>query len=286
MQTKLLFRVLFIKLAIFFNLYDYILCGNKWSYIKCKDYLNSLDIICTKIIKNENGTDFCDKWKVNNIIDILSFPNECGNKEYNVQLLVNNSKKLELILYVKKENLNNFPKKEVEKILKQKENVEKCLDILQQYQNNCQLTKNGKKNERECNDFENDEFIKFCSEIIFNTDESINNIYEKSKSNNTTKIKNKNFKQKNNIKKNFNNLFPEEEENINKKFIKNNEEKQIYNDIDKQNKKSEKRYFEGESRNKDNFDELEKGSSEDGKDCVEYGLNPLEEDIIICTKYE
>ena len=286
MQTKLLFRVLFIKLTIFFNLYDYILCRSKWSYIKCKDYLNSLDIICTKIIKNENGTDFCDKWKVNNIIDILSFPNECGNKEYNVQLLVNNSKKLELILYVKKENLNNFPKKEVDKILKQKENVEKCLDILQQYEKSCQLTKNGKKNESECNDFENDEFIKFCSEIIFNTNESINNIYEKSKSNNTTKIKSKNFKQKNNFKKNFNNLFPEEKENINKKFIKNNEEIQIYNDINEQNRKSEKSYFEGESRNKDNFDELEKRFSEDGKDCVEYGLNPLEEDIIICTKYE
>ena len=286
MQTKLLFRVLFIKLTIFFNLYDYILCGNKWSYIKCKDYLNSLDIICTKIIKNENGTDFCDKWKVNNIIDILSFPNECGNKEYNVQLLVNNSKKLELILYVKKENLNNFPKKEVEKILKQKENVEKCLDVFQQYQKNCQLTKNGKKNERECNDFKNDEFINFCLELKFSAYERINNIYEKSKSNNTTKIKNKNFKQKNNFKKNFNNLFPEEKENINKKFIKNNEEKQIYNDINEQNRKSEKRYFEGESRNKDNFDELEKGSSEDGKDCVEYGLKSSEEDIIICTKYE
>ena len=273
-------------MIILVNSCNYILCSNKWSSIKCKDYLNSLDIICTKIIKNENGTDFCDKWKANNTFDILSIPNECENKKYKLKLLVNNSKKLDLIIFLQKDNLNNFSKEEVDNLLKQKDNIEKCLDIFQKYQKKCQFTKNDIKKEKECNDFKNKEFIKFCFELKFNLDKNINNIIEKSNTNNTKEIKTNNFEKKINSKKHLNNLLEENKDIINKKVIKNNEEKKIYKDVYEQNIKSEKRYFEGENKNKDNFDDLEKGFSENKKDCVEYGLKSLEEDIIIRTKYE
>ena len=40
------------------------------------------------------------------------------------------------------------------------------------------------------------------------------------------------------------------------------------------------------NKNDDCDEELEKYFNNSGKDCVEYGLKSLKEDIIVCTKYE
>ena len=71
-------------------------------------------------------------------------------------------------------------------------------------------------------------------------------------------------------------------------FYEDKIEDNNYNDFEEENVK-EKRYFSDvnkKQKNDDEDNEFENNYKNSGKDCVEYGLKSLKEEIIVCTKYE
>ena len=74
-------------LSLFFLIYS----GTSWSYSECYDYLDNLDIICHKFYKNNSGIEICQKWEVKSESYINILPNNCFNKEYNLEVHINNS---------------------------------------------------------------------------------------------------------------------------------------------------------------------------------------------------
>lgn len=297
MLPNLFYLTLFIRFIIIFQFFKSIICSNNhlWSYEKCKKYLDSLNIICNSISKTKNGKELCKSWKINNLMDINFIPKECQNKQYSLKLSVTNS------IMNDKENSNTKNKKEYlidlsnikhNNLVKEKELFPKCLNIFQKYNKMCELSSKDKKINNFCNDLKKKNITKLCNDLINNIENNVNDLIGKKYSNINQKKLNINFEILENlgdieiekITENANDDFIEEEKNI---FLKD-EDKKIYDDNNTKNK-IVKSYFEIDKEydeNYDNDEELENGFNLDGKDCVEYGLKSIDEDILICTKYE
>ena len=277
---KLCIRDLIIYEILLLNLLKYIFTSPIiWNYEKCSIYINNLDIICIKIKKDDNGVIYCDDWEINNISILFIIPGECFNKVYNLDLLVENYNILEKInfnLYIDKEKIIKYKNEELKLFKNKKEDIKQCLKIFNEYEKECDFNLDEKKNEIiKCNKKIN--ISVFCYSLVPDLISFLENKVKMIKNINN----NKNNKSEL-IDYYLNNIKIENIENIMKYIYEynNNEEKSYF---PKGNRYNENGYI----KKFDDYDnELEDYYLKSKKDCVEYGLKSLKEDIIICTKYE
>jgi len=277
---KLCIRDLIIYEILLLNLLKYIFTSEvTWNYEKCSKYINNLDIICIKINKDDNGVIYCDDWEINNISILFIIPDECFNKVYNLDLLVENYNILEKInfnLYINKEKIIKYKNEELKLFKNKKEDIKQCLKIFNEYEKEREFILDEKKNE----------IIKFNKKInisvfCYSLVPDLISFLE----NNVKMIKNINNNKNNKseiIDYYLNNIKIENIENIMKYIYEynNNEDKSYF---PKANRYNENGYI----KKFDDYDnELEDYYLKSQKDCVEYGLKSLKEDIVICTKYE
>ena len=252
---NLKFFVLYYLISLLMILYfiKIIRCSNNtWNYDKCKQYLNTLNIICTKIDETKIYT-LCEKWKTKKPSVINNIPKYCQNKKYILTLLIstfNPPIKAYSIIDIKKQN------KEIEKYEKDEE-IEQCFELFDNFEKKYLLNfteiKDQKRILMEYKDKLN--MSNFC--IDFSLNIIIHLI--------------------NNYKSNYNKSYNKE--------IAHNQ----YTDFDDEDNdfKEENNYFESsetnEKSNQANENESDKNSQ---KDCVEYGLKSDKEEILVCKKHE
>ena len=267
MFQRLILSKVFIKYILIFNLIKFNISSDiNFIYINCKKYIDKLDIKCFKFQENKKGILECTKWDISNILAFTDIPNECLNKEYNLDILAQNknqSIKINSNIYIGKETLIHLKKKEVKLILKKIGDIHTCLDIFTEYLKICISKKSNNKIKNECKEWrkkQDKKEFKFCIFLLENFKHFI-------------EPKSKNKKIRKNItldditfifKEKINNtLFNLSEKIIDEKYDINFIIEKIDNDND-----------------------IEKLKNNSIKDCIEYGLNPSNEDLIICTKYE
>ena len=273
-------RDLIIYEILLLNLLKYIFTSEvTWNYEKCSIYINNLDIICIKIKKDDNGAIYCDDWEINNISILFIIPEECFNKVYNLDLLVENYNILEKInfnLYIDKEKIIRYKNEELKLFKSRKEDIKQCWKTFKQYKKECVIGIDEKNNEIiKCNRRMNISIFCYCLlpdliSFLENNTKMIKNIYNNKKNKSDL------------IDYYLNNIKIENIKDIMQYFYeyKNNEEKSYFPNTNKYNENGYINKF-------DDYDnELEDYYLKSKKDCVEYGLKSLKEDIIICTKYE
>ena len=283
MFKKLLIKKLLLRFLGLFHLSTIIICSNNfWNYHSCKRYLNTLNITCTKYHSNE-VINICEKWQTNNITGVANIPEECQNKKYVLTLSIKKSNqtiKKDIILFLKKQDYSkeNIKSDEIKKIEKE---VGCCLKIFDKFDqiisydfNENELNKNVIKEWKKKLNISN-----FCIEIIITT---ITNLEK----NIDSIINDENYSEEELYKINFgSNEYVNNIMKINYQNYQKNGEKKT-----KTHKK--KKYFETDKKRNMNriedYDdnELENYYNNSKKDCVEYGLKSLDENIIVCTKYE
>lgn len=245
----------------------------------CSEIINNLDIICTEFIIRGNKTGICEKWEARNFSAFVSIPNRCYDKKYNLDLYVkkksNTSKKLNLNFYLEPNNIN-YKISEGNNFKKEKKQIKKCAHFFNLYEKKCSIDEENKKKRKICDEWlANYKISKFCYyviiDIINNFENNIINIIK----NITEGTKGLNINNTFNVY--LENLKYENIENIIKiAFDKNKKQKKYFD---------EPRYHY-EDEDYADIDRLEIYFIKSRKDCVEYGLKSLNEDFIICTKYE
>ena len=280
MATKKLYikNITIYKILLLYS-FKYIICSGNISheqYEKCNEYINNLDIICKTIKENENGIEYCHDWEINNYYIIFIIPDECYNKMYNLELLVDNYDKLEkkrIDLYIDKVKFIEYKNKELELFKNKKEDIKNCFKNFYEYQK----TKSLKSNEY------NKHSKKYkISVLCYYTMIDIFDFIEKKLD---LIIKNKNNKEMDaneTIDYYLKNIKIKNVENIMKNIYEYNNNEKI-NYFDKINNNDKNGYFDNYD---DNHNELENYYLKSRKDCIEYGLKSIKEDSIICTKYE
>ena len=260
------------KYILIFHLIKFIISSDiQFLYNNCIKYIEQLDIECLKFEENTNGIFECINWDVNNILAFIDIPKECLNKEYNLDILAKNMSlpfKINSNIFIENEILNLSKKKEMKIILNKKEEIIKCIDIMSEYLQICSINKPDNKRKNDCKEWkknQNAKEFKFC---IYLLEEFHHFIEPKSKN---KKIR-KNITLDNIGINDIQFIF---QGNINNILI-NLSEDIFYEKYDLN--------FPTEKSGNDN----DKGEPEANstKDCIEYGLNPLNEDLIICNKYE
>ncbi len=289
MCKKILIKKLLLRFLGLLHLSTIIICSNNiWNYKSCKAFLNTLNITCTKFHSNEI-INICENWEATNITGVENIPEECQNKKYILTLLVkksNQTTKKDIILFIKKQNYSkeNIKSDTISLNLVKKIEIDiiNCLKIFDKFEqiisydfNENELNKNEiKKWKKKLN------VSSFCIEIIIHT---ITNIEK----NIDSVINDENYSEEEEL---FRINFGSNEyiNNIMKINYKNYEKRG-----DKKSKDyKKKKYFETEKKKNmkriEDYDdnELENYYNNSKKDCVEYGLKSLEENIIVCTKYE
>ena len=263
-----------IKFLLVLNFAKKVNCKNKsWSYQKCKNILNNLDITCKNISKEKDGNYICKEWEINYLLDYFLIPEECTNKKYLLNFIVKNSnppvnKKLYFYLGNNFEFQNKFINKNIDKNDKKK----MCLKIFED------LEKISNINITDENNINIKEYItNYCNNLLniennppFKNIEIMNNLKNKVVNKFIIKTINKNIENKDN-----NQVI---------KNIKNKIENDEYEE-EKENEEEVKSYFNSMKKNEEDIDNFN-GHSKNGKDCIEYGLKSIKEDIIVCTKYE
>ena len=130
-QTLINIKIITIFI-IFLYLSNYTIClKNSWNYINCKKYLNTIDILCTKIIKNKI-LNICEKWELVNSSSNANIPTKCLNKKYILSLWDNNNSDMK----VKKYYIINFSEKENKEILNNNidDDINECLKIIDYFE--------------------------------------------------------------------------------------------------------------------------------------------------------
>jgi len=148
-RKKLCIRDIVIYEILLLNLLQYT-SGIIWNYEKCSLYINNLDIICIKIKKNDNDVKYCDDWEINNISILFIIPEECFNKVYNLDLLVENYnilEKINLNLFIDKEKIIKYKNEELKLFKNKKEDIKQCVKTLNEYNKECEFNIDEKKNE-------------------------------------------------------------------------------------------------------------------------------------------
>ena len=272
MNQRFIHSKIIIKYILIFHLIKYIISSDIQLINKiCLKYISQLDIECSKFEENENGILKCTKWNSSNILGFIDIPEECLNKEYNLDILAKNINPLIKInsnIYIEKETFIQLKKKEVKIILDKKAEIDECISLFTEYQAKCSFNLSYYKKENHCKEWlkkhDKKEF-KFCFYLL---EDFFQLILPKSKN----KIERKNIILNDT---NFNDIEYIFKDNI------NNTIRNLSEGI------NDKKYYKDFITEKSgNINDIEKSQMNSIKDCIEYGLNPLNEDLIICTKYE
>ena len=239
-------------LFLFYYLLKSIICNNnEITDIECIDYLKTFEIICTNITKTSNGKNICNNWYDKNTSNIIYIPDKCKNKNYELNLLYDNLNKttrIKGIININKNFIVNLKEIKNNVYINKKAEINRCLVDYSKFQEKCLIYSNSEILNLECAKLKKNLNISLsCTKLVLST------------------IDNSEKKIKSLIQKNDNILLP----------IKN-KEKFTYFDLDENNDQNIK-FIEQE-----NDIELKNN----GKDCVEYGLKSIDNDIIVCLKYE
>ena len=230
-----------------------------WTHSQCSDYLNNLDISCDKIIKNENGDEICENLKYPDI----NAPIECFNKIYTLQVTVNDSNKPNkrpIVLFMKYNDKSTESNKNEENLDLNKK-VEECIKNYIIYSQKCL---NGKyyENKEYCKELEKIKDLNFCKSAV---DEIAKKLPD-----------NIQFELKDEFSMDF----------VNFQFDNDNNYYPFEIDYEVFEKKVEDKDYIGNNQNEEHENELDEYNNNSGKDCIEYGLTSLKDNIIVCTKYE
>jgi len=252
---------------------------NSWTYIKCKNYLNNLDIICTKITDNQIFT-ICEDWKTKEPLSINNIPKNCLNKIYILSLIINEEKsssKINCVINIKEQKIMGKEFKNNNKHLYHiDEDIMKCLNFFENFEEIFTSIMNdydGKK--MKYNDLKKKLNVSsFCIDLSLNLINQLENHVENKPLKNNTKSPKKEYDYNNYLNNKIYNCIKQNEVNDEDKYISGNDNM---------------KYFEvnerGENNQGINNNDNELQSSQySSKDCVEYGLK--NEEYIICTKYE
>ena len=252
---------------------------NSWTYIKCKNYLNNLDIICTKIMDNQIFK-ICEDWKTKEPLSINNIPKNCLNKIYILSLIINEentSSKVNCIVNIKEQKIMGKEFKNNNKHLYHiDEDIMKCLNFFENFEEIFTSIMNdydGKK--MKYNDLKKKLNVSsFCIDLSLNLINQLENHVENKPLKNNTKSPKKEYDYNNYLNNKIYNCIKQNEVNDEDKYISGNDNM---------------KYFEvnerGENNQGINNNDNELQSSQySSKDCVEYGLK--NEEYIICTKYE
>ena len=247
-----------------------------WSYQKCKNYLDKkLDLVCIKFSEKYigNNTQICGKWIANNLFVLTNIPDECQNKKYNLNRLVDvdvhKKNKIILPFYLNRKFISILRKKPLYNITKSNDEIEECFITLEKYFKFSFFNKNKKKYN----------MSNFCIDILHKLQNNFNH-FSKNDNSNIEQMDIDIYYRYEKFKRNL-----KSQNNNNIKRNNSGDETVIKNNNPKEQKTEEgKSYFN--MINKDDDNELENYYINSRKDCVEYGLKSLNEDIIICTKYE
>ena len=283
MKNKTIFVITIIKYIYFFHLIITAFCFEiQWTYSQCKNILNELDIICHEIIKMEDGIEYCQKWNYIDFESIDFLPKECYNKIYNLNIIIaDTNPPMKKQLNIKLENNEKTRYLDLNQnafLISENEipELKRCLNDYAKYKENCILNEGDDKNKKCNNELRINSPI--CNKLIKQFEshfESFNNgdlpkfiidldfLNEK---NDNTNLDDNTFYISNEEKQEDDNYVYFEDSNI--------EEKSYFN------------YSKRKKKNDDDSEELENYYKNSRKDCVEYGLKSLKEDIIVCTKYE
>ncbi len=273
MRRKSLFINTIIKYMFFVQLIIRTFCfDEKWTYSRCKNYLNDLDIICYKIIENKDGTEICKKWNYINISSSIYLPNECYNNNYNLNIIVHNTNppmKKKLIMNLENENEENISTFEAS--INDYPEVKRCIKNFYIYKKNCILNKEFGKNKK-CKELREYSFNSpICIKMFKHFGINIETLNDE-------------------ILSYFDFTSLEFDCDSNSQIDNYIEifEDDNYIDFEETNceEKNDSKNGKIKNKNDDGDEEFEKYYKNSGKDCVEYGLKSLKEDIIVCTKYE
>ena len=240
----------------------YAICPEaRWTHSQCSDYLNSLNFSCDKIIKNEKGNEICENLKYPDI----NAPKECFNKIYTLPVTINNSDKpikRHIVLYMKYNDKSKELNKN-EEILDLNKKVEECLKNFIKYSQKC-LNEKYYENEEYCKELEKIKDLNFCKSTV---DEIAKKLRDKIQ-----------FELKDEFSMDFG--------GVNFQFDNDNNYYPFEIDYEDFEKKVEDKDCIGSNKNEEHENELDEYNNNSGKDCVEYGLTSLKDNIIVCTKYE
>ena len=249
-------------IIVFLTSLIYTICPEVlWTHSQCSDYLNNLDISCDKIIKNENGDEICENLKYPDI----NAPIECFNKIYKLQVTVNDSNKPNkrpIVLFMKYNDKSKESNKNEENLDLNKK-VEGCLKNYIIYSQKC-LNEKYYENEEYCKELEKIKDLNFCKSTV---DEI------------TKKLRDK-------IKFEFKDELSVDFSSVNFQFDNDNNYYPFEIDYEVFEKKVEDKDYIGNNQNEEHENELDEYNNNSGKDCIEYGLTSLKDNIIVCTKYE
>jgi len=221
----------------------------KLSYMDCNYFINDLDIICTNFSENLNGTNICQDWSIYNQSNIIYLPEECANNTYTIEEPENN-----FINPIQKNfNItitNNFiiPKKYKSNPNKYI-NINNCMKVFTTFVDGCSLEEdyeNCKKVKKKLN------ITDFCVNTILEIIEVFQNKVESYLNQNEKKV------------------FQKVRMIMPKKKSKEKKEVKIFQNLEPLNEKKLNIF----------------GDNEIKKDCVEYGLKSINEEILVCLKYE
>ena len=210
-----------------------------------------------------------------------NIPKECLNQLYKFPMNINNSNKpikKSVILFLefidednddKVDNEDNDDKEDNEDNLTDLNYVEENFDLYNKIKEDC-LNNYNIYNQKCLNDkfLEKEDYSK-------ELEKENNSNYCKSLVDHISK------KLQDNIQFQYKDKFHGKLDNIYFKFENDN------NYIDFEEKDKVKDYsFIGNNKNDEQGNKLEEYNNNSGKDCVEYGLTSLKDNIIVCTKYE
>ena len=223
----------------------------KWSYTDCRIFINDLDIICTNnnFSKDLNGTNICKDWTINNQSNIIYLPEECANKIYTIEDPINNFiNPIQKNFKISITNNYIIPKKYASNANKYK-NINNCMKVCTTFVKKCTLEEdyeNCKKVKKKLN------LTDFCINTILETIEVFQNRVESL------------------INQSETNFFQEASMIMPKTLSKEKKEVRLFQNLESLNDKKLNIFGENEPK----------------KDCVEYGLKSINEEILVCLKYE
>ena len=155
-----------------------------WTYTQCHNYLDSLDLICNVINRNNNGIEICEQWEIKSFDLIINLPSECFNKEYNLEMYIKGTnpllkKKLILFLDILKniifieKNEGEDDTTEIQITSNDIDEIRECFKSYIKFEKICTDTDIiNQKNGELCNELNIKMNNEFCMDIIngFNKD--------------------------------------------------------------------------------------------------------------------
>ena len=221
----------------------------KWNYIDCNIFINDLDIMCTKFSEDLHGINICHDWTISNQSNIIYLPEECANKTYTIEKPTNN-----FINPIQK-NFNitinhNYiiPKKYASNTNKYNK-VKNCMKIYSQIVEEFSSEEDYKDSKKLRKKFN---ITDFCINTMLEVIEVFQNRVEFLINQSKTKI----FQE-------VNMIMP-------KTISKEKKEVQNYENLEPLNDKNLNIFSDNQPK----------------KDCIEYGLKSISEEILVCLKYE